>query len=842
MFVGRDRELGLLERGLARVPVAVVCGLAGLGKSSLAYALAARWPGPTIHAIASRGLRAVVDDLGRRCGATVDEAGTIDERCAALARTLDDGGRLLVIDDLHRLATDDQARLLAMIGAHLGRGRLLVTSREWPAAAQGYDRVEIHLGGLSARAARELWSALDELRGATAGFTRAFEATGGNPFLLRRRHAGDPSGPEPLAQAIAALAPDRARLLGVIALARTPLSADQAATLAGVDGKAALADLRRALLVDLDGDRRPLVHELVREAATVALPLAVRRELHGRLAATLASERSVVAAVAVCHHALAAGDAAAARDHLVARAKLLLDQGASRELVELVAALPPALHDGEVELVRAKALVRMLDFTAGEQALRRALAAQPPPGAVLIALATLALAAGRFEDARRALARAALDRTLSAVAQASRLSLEAVVDFHADGAAAIARLTAATETVAGNSRALLWATATYLSWLDRYTIGAERRGPPTSDNRPPAAHGYRAAALGAFAFGSYDLAASPADSGRALTLMEATLRDHRDPLSAIHREAVRALRQWEAGDRLAALAELRALTLRAEEAGYVLGVLWAQVFLGRILYVLGSRAEARSVLERVAERARALGAPVVARAAASAADDDPVTRLAMATRDHGPPSPSVRTRAFQTIAAAARGHAGFEAGLPPAPPPTRPGYHVEVALRHHADANSARAAGDVAAGRLAQDAARRALAPSDPDLLDALLAVIDAGPDRATPSTAPPMIVDRVRHEVVLGPKVIALRSRPVLRRLLYALVERVGQTSTKDDLTRAVWSQPYDPLRHDNPLFVNLSRLRQLLRDTGLAIAVDNDHGGYRLDSRDPIVFARRR
>ena len=94
----------------------------------------------------------------------------------------------------------------------------------------------------------------------------------------------------------------------------------------------------------------------------------------------------------------------------------------------------------------------------------------------------------------------------------------------------------------------------------------------------------------------------------------------------------------------------------------------------------------------------------------------------------------------------------------------------------------------------------------------------------------------------MIGPKVIALRARPILRRLLYALVERVGQTLTKDELTQAVWSQAYDPLRHDNPLFVNLSRLRQLVRDTGLTVEVDNDRGGYRLLSREPIVFARRR
>lgn len=860
IFVGRERELAQLERGLARVPVAVICGLAGVGKSSLAYAVAAAWPGPSLHAHAGRGpradeparprepdarrrappLAALLDELLRRAGAAVDELVGDDERAAALARALDEQAGLAVIDDLERLPVADQARLLAAVGARLTRGRLVVTSREWPAAAQGYDRVEVHLGGLPSRAARALWSALDALRGATTGFARAFEATGGNPFLLRRRHAGDASGPEPLAQAIAALPTDAARLLGVIALARTPLSSEQAATIADVDGRAPLAELRRALLLDLDGDRRPLVHELVREAASAGLAEPVRRELHARLAAALAGERSVAAIAAVVHHALAAGSPERARDHLLARAKALFDQGASRELVELIASLPPAAADDELEAIRARALVRLLDVAAGEAALRRALARPTPAGASLISLGTLALAAGRFDEARRALARAGDDRSLPPVAQASQAALSAVLEFHAEGAPAIARLAAASEAAQGTARALLWATATYLTWLDRYTVAADRRGTPTSDNRPPAAHGYRAAALGAFAFGGYELAASPGDSGRALTLMEATLRDHRDPLSTIHRDALRALRQWEAGDRLAALSGLRAVAGRAEEAGYVLGVLWAQVFLGRVLYVLGLRTEARTVLDRVAERARALGAPVVARAAASAADDDPVTRLAMATRDDGPPSPSVRTRAFQAIAGAARGAPRREPAAPPGEP--RPGYHVEAALELLAAGLTARRGGDERAWQAARAAAGRALAPADPDLLDALLAVVEARGDGAAAGGTPPLIVDRVRHELVSGPTVIALRTRPVLRRLLYALVERLEHTATKDDLTQAVWGQPYDPLRHDNPLFVNLSRLRQVVRGTGLAIDVDNERGGYRLTSRDPVVFARRR
>ena len=252
------------------------------------------------------------------------------------------------------------------------------------------------------------------------------------------------------------------------------------------------------------------------------------------------------------------------------------------------------------------------------------------------------------------------------------------------------------------------------------------------------------------------------------------------------------------------------------------------------------------MLASVADRARALGALVLARAALNSADDDRVTRLAMAVRDEaGPPSPSVRTRAFQAIAAALRGDdtavdraLGRIADSATIPDEERPGYHVETALAHLALGLVARRAVTPGGWTAARTAAAPVLVAADADLLDALLAVIDVEPGRI----APPVVIDIARHEVVAGARVVSLATRPVLRRLLYALAERVGETLCKDDLTRAAWGQEYDPLRHDNPLFVNVSRLRQLLKDTGLALDADNDRGGYRLSSRDQLVLRRPR
>jgi tetratricopeptide (TPR) repeat protein len=835
LFVGRERELAQLERGLARVPVAVICGLAGVGKSSLAYAVAATWSGPVAH-VAARGpeLGALLDEVRRAVGPAPEVLGD-DARAAALAEALDGAGALAVVDDLHLLAADDQARLLAAVGARLDRGRLVATSRERPASAQGYDRVEIHLGGLSERAARTLWASLDELRGATAGFARAFAASGGNPFLLRRSHAGDPSAPDPLVAAIAMLPGDAGALLGAIALAGAPLGAAELTAIGGRDPKVALGVLRRALLVDLDGDGAPLLHELVRTAARAALAPGDLADLHARLAAALAPRRDPAAIVATVHHHLAAAAPERARAHLVTTGKVLLDVGASRAVATLTAELG-APRDRELGALRARALARLLDVGEGEKALRAALAARPPSGAELSALGTLALCAGRFEDARLALARAATDPEATPSVRAAIAGLDAVRRFHTESlGAAMGDLAAAAESARGGGRAVLAATATYLAWLERYAVGAERSGLPTTDNRAPSAHGYRAAALGALALGGYDIRAAPGDSARALAALEVALAAHDDPLARIHTDAVRALRQWEDGDRLGAAAALGELANRAEDAGYALAVLWVQIFAARIAFVLGQRRAARALLERVGERARSLGAHALVRAAGYCSDDDPVARLAVVMHSAAATSSSsVRTRAFQAVAAAARGEAvAIE-------PDRRDGYHVEAALAHLAVGMVARRGrrGEVAWERACAAAAAALADRADPDLLPALLGVLDGDPR----GTTAPVVVDAVRHEVIAGAHTLALGKRPVMRKLLYALAARPGEVLAKDELTQAAWARPYDPLRHDNPLFVNLSRLRGLLKPTGISVEADPDQGGYRLVSADPILVRRGR
>ena len=57
VFVGRDAELTRLALGVQRVSVALICGVAGVGKSSLASAFAATWPGPIAYCRVDRSRR-----------------------------------------------------------------------------------------------------------------------------------------------------------------------------------------------------------------------------------------------------------------------------------------------------------------------------------------------------------------------------------------------------------------------------------------------------------------------------------------------------------------------------------------------------------------------------------------------------------------------------------------------------------------------------------------------------------------------------------------------------------------------------------------------------------------
>ncbi|HEX8115112.1 MAG TPA: AAA family ATPase, partial [Kofleriaceae bacterium] len=178
-FVGRQSELTELKQHLAIVSLVSLHGPLGSGKTRLVAELAPGLgapctliechPGDRASALRSRAERAL------RC-----VPGT-------LAQTLAQQSRVLVIDDIHHLRTDEATSLLApLLLGPTALGRVVVVGRDPLTAAVGSAIAEIELHGLDADAAAQLWAHLEETYGETQGFDAALSRTRGMPLALRR--------------------------------------------------------------------------------------------------------------------------------------------------------------------------------------------------------------------------------------------------------------------------------------------------------------------------------------------------------------------------------------------------------------------------------------------------------------------------------------------------------------------------------------------------------------------------------------------------------------------------------------------------------------------------------
>jgi tetratricopeptide (TPR) repeat protein len=58
----------------------------------------------------------------------------------------------------------------------------------------------------------------------------------------------------------------------------------------------------------------------------------------------------------------------------------------------------------------------------------------------------------------------------------------------------------------------------------------------------------------------------------------------------------------------------------------------------------------------------------------------------------------------------------------------------------------------------------------------------------------------------------IPFHNKFTLMRILLLLAESPGKEFSKEDLAREIWGQDYNPLRHDNNIYININRLRKLL------------------------------
>ncbi|RKG92512.1 hypothetical protein D7V88_05955 [Corallococcus terminator] len=855
---------------LRRVHTGVVYGLPGAGKSALVAAVAARHRGPVVHRRVLPGdtLDTVVDDVRRLLReAPVAQALSDASRLEDLVREMESHRALCVLDDLHVLGPPEREVLLEDLGGRLRKGTLLATSRESvPRHATSPDRFELRLDGLPEEAARLLWRQLGTLYGEREGFEAAWSRSRGLPFLLRRAHAGDTGGDEPVRAALSALPDDERRLAAVLALSAVPLTASTLqAVLPGSTADASLRRLGARLLVETDARGRHGVHDLVREALVSMLGPDEVNAAHATLLEVLELEPlpAVVRVRSVCRHLQALGRHEARAAFIVAQGEALVRHGAADELLSLLDSLPAPLRTPEVRLTHARARVRLLDLrraypellalrasleasdgAPGTEALRegvgtvlvrvalfalepdaceRTLEAMPVPGSAEVFLQQLlALTALRFFQGR-------LDESLAML----------------DGAAAAAGGDAES---GGDRRVLGWCAyaRALMLWIEgRDSELAEPLARCVSllEDAPLDSRGPLVAAMSA---GILSRLGRFTEAEAALASARERLGQLGAPRLALELDCIAAWVRGELGQRRAALLALRETEGRAERAGYLFVRLLCRVGAGRMLLELGRRAEGQALLDAVEADIRARGVLGLLRAVqvartldAPGPKDVPVTVEPREVR----PGIAARQRALAAWSAARQGDSVRATGLLAALEPMALGvdFALERALGHLARAALHRHAGRAREAEEALEHAARTAAEGevDPELIPELFGTLASPPAAVAVAPASPadaVVLDAKRHELRAPGRVVSLERRALPRRLLYALARQPGRTLSKEDCVRAMWNADYDPRLHDNSLRVHVSHVREMLEGTGTRVVFEDP--GYRLDVAGGFTF----
>ena len=75
----------------------------------------------------------------------------------------------------------------------------------------------------------------------------------------------------------------------------------------------------------------------------------------------------------------------------------------------------------------------------------------------------------------------------------------------------------------------------------------------------------------------------------------------------------------------------------------------------------------------------------------------------------------------------------------------------------------------------------------------------------------------------------IYMGNKGLLLMILLTLIEKKGQVISKEDLFEKVWKDLYNPMKHDNLIYININRLRKLIEpDTKKNRYILNTAGGY--------------
>ncbi|MFW5740736.1 MAG: tetratricopeptide repeat protein, partial [Myxococcota bacterium] len=636
VLLEREPSLRRISMLFARVPIVILYGPPGAGKTALISAFASRRMGLVGYARVNLGnLAAVVDDLRRQVSSEpLVELASDAARCRDLARRLDAARALWVLDDVHVLPPEDRNVLVNEVGRRLKFGRLLLTSRErMKAEPRGPDRGEVYLDPLSKPASQALWHELDELYGPVAGFETAWDRSGGNPLLLRRAHAAVyTEGEEPMEGWLDALTDDARFAAELLTITRIPLPESVLLdAMPGSRARDAVRELARHLVLDPSIDGALGIDAAARDIVRRRWGSEHERALHRRAAEALtgATLAPVVRAREVTHHLLEAGETLRAGQYLRQHERLMIEHGAVSEMLGWIESIPEESRPPTLTLLRGIGLTRLGFAERGYQCLHSLTSRSMQLLGVDfdLALAQAATLTGRPRVASQSLhavlARPDVDerhrrravRSLEVVtAQMGRFDeARGLLDEH------IAARCDGERCEVAFVRAFTY-------WLQGRYEQAEEPMREARALQEAGTRGWRRRRL------YITFAPIEANLGRH-DLAERTLREAMtgappdDELTPIGLQVERAVVAGEQGRRVEAIALLREVVRNDSERGLRLSVWWAQLQLGRNLLLCGRRGEGLAVLDEVQRAASDAGARALSEAARKERLLDPVVLL-----------------------------------------------------------------------------------------------------------------------------------------------------------------------------------------------------------------------
>lgn len=412
---GRTAELARLLGLLPQVPVALIVGLPGIGKTELAYRveaeLAATRPLQSTHIACEASMegRLYACLLESLTGSPQEDS--LDSLVDLLAKE----PRLLVLDDAHVVAAQAAALIDRLMRRISVEGRLVVTARSMLPVKTAPALVRLE--PLSAEESEELIQHLAARQGVRLDDPAALAARGlGIPQLLRDLVAG--YGPDE--RVLAALreslneldAPARSALMQLAAVTKCSRARSAAEHLSLPES--ILQTLDQRCFIKREPERL-IVHEIVREAV---LHSADADEVHASRRRTadalwqqyVTSRDATVALEAVCLYALA-GDSELAMQHLQDASRTLTDAGFDQ------AVLPMLEPQGKLDAIvlSARIFLRAGRLRDAERKLAMLDSAARADVRVVVLKATLTERQGDLESARRGYEEALAAATSSSV-------------------------------------------------------------------------------------------------------------------------------------------------------------------------------------------------------------------------------------------------------------------------------------------------------------------------------------------------------------------------------------------------------------------------------------------